>query len=131
MDEILLIGDTMSLIQSLILYLNKNFDLKDLRDLNYILILQASCMVMFFISLNQSIFMTCWFKKKMVLNHYQALIIASKQLSIHDGDHKSDPHTYCSTINALQYLTLIKPNVTFEVNKACQFICNSTTLHWK
>lgn len=64
MDEILLTGETISLIRSLILYLNKNFALKDLGDLNFILILQASCMVMFFISLNQSIFMTCWLKKK-------------------------------------------------------------------
>ena len=33
-------------------------------------------------------------------------IIAGKQLFIHDGDPMSEPHTYRSTVGALQYLTL-------------------------
>ena len=58
-------------------------------------------------------------------------IIAGKQLSIHDGDPMSDPHTYRSTVGALQYLTLTRSDITFVVNKASQFMHNPTTLHWK
>ena len=42
-DDIFLTGDSISLIQSLTSYLNKNFALKYLGDLHYFLGLEASC----------------------------------------------------------------------------------------
>ena len=71
-----------------------------------------------------------WFKKKMnCVKPLPSLIINSKQLSIHDDDLMSDPYTYRNIVGALQYLTLTRSNITFAVNKACQFMHNPTTLH--
>ena len=57
--------------------------------------------------------------------------ILSEFNGAYDGDPMSDPHTYRSTVGALQYLTLTRSDITFVVNKASQFMHNPTTLHWK
>ena len=41
-----------------------------------------------------------------------------------------DPTLYISTIGALQYASLIRPDITFAVNKCCQFIASTTIAHW-
>jgi histone deacetylase 1/2 len=35
-----------------------------------------------------------------------------------------------SIVGALQYLTLTRPNISFAVNKVCQFLHAATTVHW-
>ena len=51
-------------------------------------------------------------------------------LSTTDGDPLQDVTMYRSTMGALQYATLIRPNITFALNKACQFMSTPTTSHW-
>ncbi|KAI5318631.1 hypothetical protein L3X38_038339 [Prunus dulcis] len=52
------------------------------------------------------------------------------RLSFSDGDPLSDPSEYRSIVGALQYLTLIRPNIAFAVNQVCQFMHQHTTVHW-
>ena len=42
-----------------------------------------------------------------------------QNLSKHDGELFSDATFYRSTIGALQYLTLTRPDISFAVSKAC------------
>ncbi|PON84699.1 LOW QUALITY PROTEIN: hypothetical protein TorRG33x02_195260 [Trema orientale] len=46
------------------------------------------------------------------------------KLSLHDGSPLFDPTSYRSiiTASALQYCTLTRPELSFFVNKACQFL---------
>lgn len=37
---------------------------------------------------------------------------------------------YRSLVGALQYLTLTRPDISFAVNKACQYLHAPTTAHW-
>ena len=37
---------------------------------------------------------------------------------------------YRSIVGALQYLTLARPNISFSVNKVCQFLHAPTIVHW-
>lgn len=42
----------------------------------------------------------------------------------------SDATRYRSIFGALQYLTLTRPDISFAVNKVCQYFHKPTTLHW-
>lgn len=51
-------------------------------------------------------------------------------LSTYEGERFNDPFLYRSTIGALQYLTLIRPDIAFCVNKLNQFLHNPSPAHW-
>jgi histone deacetylase 1/2 len=57
---------------------------------------------------------------------------ASEKLSLHDGDKlgPADATHYRSIVGALQYLTLTRPDISYAVNKVCQFLHCLTTVHW-
>ena len=42
-----------------------------------------------------------------------------------------DPTLYRSTLGALQYLTITRPNLSFTVNHACQTMHNPSPLDWQ
>jgi hypothetical protein len=41
-----------------------------------------------------------------------------------------DSTRYNSIVGALQYLMMIHPDISFSINKVCQFLHSPTTLHW-
>lgn len=41
-----------------------------------------------------------------------------------------DTTRYRSIVGALQYLTLTRPDISFVVNKVCQFLHSPTIIHW-
>jgi hypothetical protein len=42
-----------------------------------------------------------------------------------------DPIQYRSIVDAFQYLTLTRPDISFAVNRVCQFLHGPTTVHWE
>jgi histone deacetylase 1/2 len=54
------------------------------------------------------------------------------KLSINDGDplEPKDETEYRSIVGALQYLTLTRPDISFVVNKVCQFLHKPSKNHW-
>ena len=56
----------------------------------------------------------------------------SEKLSIESGNKlgTEDSSRYRSMVGALQYLTLTRPDLSFAVNKVCQFLHAPTTVHW-
>jgi hypothetical protein len=56
---------------------------------------------------------------------------ASIQLTQESGPLMSDPTLYRSTVGALQYATITRPDLTFAVNKVSQFMSRPTEAHWQ
>lgn len=56
-------------------------------------------------------------------------IASSARLPIHDGDPFGDPSLYHSVVGSLQYLSLIRLDITFAVNQACQFMHTPIPTH--
>jgi histone deacetylase 1/2 len=56
----------------------------------------------------------------------------SEKLSLVDGELLSsdDSTRYRSIVGALQYITLTHPDISYSVNKVCQFLHAPTTVHW-
>jgi len=56
---------------------------------------------------------------------------SSTHLSACEGDLFFDPTLFRSTVGALQYLCITRPDISFCVNKLAQFMHNPTDLHWQ
>ena len=56
---------------------------------------------------------------------------SSEKLSLTQGTllTQEDSTKYISLVGALQYLTLTRPDISFAVNKVCQFLHAPTTVH--
>jgi histone deacetylase 1/2 len=54
------------------------------------------------------------------------------KLTVRDGEllGLKDAYEYKSIIGALQYLTLTQPDISFTVNKVCQFLHMPTIVRW-
>ena len=57
---------------------------------------------------------------------------SSEQLSLNDGTPLGPENNtqYRSIVGALQYLTLTRPDLSYSVNKVCQYLHAPTTTHW-
>lgn len=56
---------------------------------------------------------------------------ASAKLSLSIGSPLVDPTVYRSIVGALQYATLTRPDISFAVNKGCQFLQQPIDDHWQ
>ncbi|KAF7809961.1 Retrovirus-related Pol polyprotein from transposon TNT 1-94 [Senna tora] len=57
-------------------------------------------------------------------------MVANAKLSKDGNNVMSDPSLYRSTVGALQYITVTRPELSFAVNKVCQFMSNPLEEHW-
>jgi hypothetical protein len=58
-------------------------------------------------------------------------MVSSCRFSKFGTDTMQDPSLYRSTVGALQYATLTRPDIAFSVNKVCQFMAHPLESHWK
>jgi hypothetical protein len=59
------------------------------------------------------------------------LMASSTTLSVHDGEPFPDHTLFRSTVGALQYLSITRPDIAFVVNKLSQFMHKPTLTHWQ
>jgi histone deacetylase 1/2 len=113
--------------------LQQDFALKDLGDLHYFLGIEVkrgnTSML-----LTQERYVTEMLKRSGMdkCNPVDTPLSSSEKLSIEDGEKlgPEDTTKYRSIVGALQYLTLTRPDISFSVNKVCQFLHSPTTVHW-
>ena len=130
-DDILLTRSHPTALQALIAKLNGQFALKDLGPLHFFLGIEAHCTDSA-LHLSQAKYISDLLLKADMADCKPAStpMATNHALYIHDGTPLSNPTEYRSFVGALQYYTLTRPDISFAVNKFCQFMHHPTDAHW-
>jgi histone deacetylase 1/2 len=132
-DDIIVASSSPDATKALLVDLQHDFALKDLGDLHYFLGIEVkrgnTSML-----LTQERYATEVLKRSGMdkCHPVDTPLCSSEKLSIEDGNKlgSEDATKYRSVVGALQYLTLTRPDISFAVNKVCQFLHSPTTIHW-
>jgi histone deacetylase 1/2 len=132
-DDIIVASSSDAATQALLKDLRAEFALKDLGELHYFLGIEVK-KAQEGILLTQQKY-TSDLLQRVGMAHCKSVntpMSSTDKLSVHDGDPlgPKDVTEYRSIVGALQYLTLTRPDISFAVNKVCQFLHKPTTVHW-
>lgn len=132
-DDMIITGSSQSDIDSLVAALHAQFSIKDLGILSYFLGIEVSYPEAGGLFLCQSKYISDLLHKTKMheSNPIATPMISGSVLSAFKGEKFADPHLYRSTVGALQYVTITRPELAYSVNKVCQFMHAPTTLHWQ
>jgi histone deacetylase 1/2 len=132
-DDIIITGNSQPKVQSLVDKLHTTFALKQLGNLDYFLGIQVTHLPDGSLMLNQNKYIADLLAKASMseATSLPTPMISSAKLSKHGGTTMSDPTLYRSVVGALQYATLTRPDISFSVNKVCQFLSDPHEEHWK
>lgn len=131
-DDIIVTSTSFSVISDFIVALGLYFLVKDLGPLHYFLGIEV-CRTTFGLFLSQSRYIsdlltrTNMHKSKPV----STPMSSSLKLTALDGPSFEDPGLYRSVVSSLQYLTFNWPDISFFVNKACQYMHCPRAPHWQ
>jgi hypothetical protein len=131
-DDIIVASSSQDATMCLLRDLEKDFALKDLGDLHYFLGIEVT-KVKDGILLTQQKYATELLQCVSMISckPVSTPLSISEKLSAYAGDLLGpiDATNYRSIVGGLQYLTLTRPDISFSVNKICQFLHAPTTVH--
>jgi len=130
-DDIIITGNNNNEIKNLTSQLSQEFSIKDLGDLNYFLGIQVKRLPDSSIHLSQKQYITdILIKTKMdQANSLPTPMVANLYLSKSRGEAILNAKQYRSTVGALQYVTITRPEIAYSVNKVSQFMQNPLDEH--
>ena len=132
-DDIIVASSSQDAVSALLEVLKRDFALKDLGDLHYFLGIEVK-RVKDGIVLSQEKYVSDVLKRAGMMNCKVSNmpLSTSEKLSKEEGEPLSaeDSTNYRSVVGALQYLTLTRPDISFPINKVCQFLHAPTFAHW-
>jgi hypothetical protein len=131
-DDIIIASSTEKATAALLQDLKTEFPLKDLGDLHYFLGIEVN-------KVNNGIVLTQGKYASDLLRRVGMMdckpvstpLSTSEKLSLYKGTllGPEDATKYRSIVGTLQYLTLTRPNISFAINKVCQYLHAPTTDH--
>ncbi|KAK2420319.1 putative mitochondrial protein [Trifolium repens] len=132
-DDIIITGSSLPHIQSLISKLNAEFALKHLGVLDYFLGIEVFHLADGSLLLSQAKYIRDLLSKAKMdnANGMPTPMASTLKLSKVGFVPVEDPTHFRSIVGALQYATLTRPEISFSVNKVCQFLSNPLEEHWK
>jgi histone deacetylase 1/2 len=132
-DDIIVVSSTSEATSGLLRNLKEAFALKDLGDLHYFLGMEVT-KVRDGIILSQDKYASDLLKRVNMWSCKPAStpMSTSEKMSAFVGTPlgPADATNYRSVVGALQYLTLTRPDISFAVNKVCQYLHAPTEIHW-
>jgi len=132
-DDIIITGSSISLIQQLVKKLNSEFSLKDLGKLDYFLGTEVHHSETGSLLLSQTKYIQDLLVKANMANAngIASPMASSTKLTKYGSNHVSDPTFFRSIVGGLQYVTVTRPEISYSVNKVCQFLSAPLEDHWK
>jgi hypothetical protein len=131
-DDIIVASSSPTAVTALLRDLKDNFALKDLGPLHYFLGIEFH-RTTDGIHLSQAKYTTYILNRADMVSckGVSTLLPSNSKWSVQDGEPlgPEDTTKYRSMVRALQYLTLTWPDISFSVNKVCQFLHLPTTTH--
>jgi hypothetical protein len=129
-DDIIITGNSSTAVSNIISQLSDAFELKDLGPLRYFLGLQIDYQKGGFF-VHQRKYLTDLLHKFTMTDCKPAStpIATTPLLTSTSTDLLSDPTPYQSLVGALQYATFTRPDITFAVNRVCQFMHKPSPAH--
>jgi len=132
-DDIIVASSSTKGTQALLEALKSDFALKDLGDLSYFLGIEVSRTENELV-LSQAKYTSDVLRRTGMMNCKpgNTPMSTTEKLSAHSGTPlgPDDSTRYRSIVGALQYLTLTRPDISFTVNKICQYLHKPTIEHW-
>ena len=132
-DDIILISSSNAAADHLVAALSGDFSIKDLGALHFFLGLEVSRSSAG-LTLTQKKYSLDLLRRAGMLKCKPAStpMSATDRLSALDGDPLSpdDATEYRSLVGGRQYLTITRPDVSYAVNRVCQFLHAPRTSHW-
>ena len=132
-DDIILISSTAAAADRLVIALRDDFAVKDLGALHFFLGLEVSRSSAG-LTLTQKKYSLDLLRRAGMLKCKPVFtpMSATDRLSALDGDSLSadDATEYRSIVGGLQYLTITRPDISYAVNRVCQFLHAPRTSHW-
>jgi hypothetical protein len=131
-DDIIVTSSSSSAVDALLCDLRSEFALKDLGKLQYFLGIQVDRSTDG-LCLSQERYASDILHRAGMSKCKSAStpLATTGKLSVTTGDplKEEEASKYRSIVGGLQYLTLTRPDISFAVNKVCQFLHSPTTLH--
>ncbi|KAM0014676.1 putative RNA-directed DNA polymerase [Helianthus debilis subsp. tardiflorus] len=130
-DDIIITGNNQDAINKVIAQLSSTFAVKDLGDLHYFLGIEIVPHGKNII-LSQRKYISELIAKAGLSDckSVPSPMSSSQTLSLADSAPLSDATKFRQTVGALQYVTLSRPDITYAVNKVCQYMHAPTENHW-
>jgi hypothetical protein len=132
-DDIIVASSSQEATNALLKDLEKDFALKDLGNLHYFLGIEVKRNSDGLV-LSQEKYARDVIKRTNMgsCKSVNTPLPSVEKISATEGDPlgPEDSTNYRSVVGALQYLTLTRPDISFAVNRACQFLHQPTTTHW-
>jgi len=133
-DDIIVASSSQEAVDALLRDLEKDFAIKDLGNLHYFLGIQVQRKKGELL-LTQERYASDILKRvnMQLCKPVKTPLNTTEKLSVTSGTRLGveDSTRYRSIVGALQYLTLTRPDLSFSVNKVCQFLHSPTTVHWE
>lgn len=130
-DDIIITGDNINVVQHIIKALQLKFMLKDLGQLDYFLGMEAKWTVDGLFLTQQKYIQDLLAKAQMAdCKGLSTPATTKDRVSSHQGDTFSNSTLFRSIVGGLQYLSLTRPEVCFSVHKVSQFMHSPTVEHW-
>jgi histone deacetylase 1/2 len=132
-DDIIVASSSSQAVNALLMDLKEEFALKDLGDLHYFLWIEVKRGKDGLLTTQERYAKDVLCRSGMNKSKPMDTPMSSiEKLSLHTGVKlgPEDATRYRSIVGALQYLALTRPDISFAVNKVCQFLHAPTTTHW-